>query len=134
MAPRVNDEQAEIHARRQLQKLTIFPNQRGHNYAFTLAECGLQTCAIVSKRTAALSSFSAFSSVATESRTIAPPAPTLILSPALTMERITIFKSAVPSKPRYPIAPEYTPRGPASRASMMLSVRSLGAPVIEPPG
>ena len=81
-----------------------------------------------------MSSFSAFSSVATESRTIAPPAPTLILSPALTMERITIFKSAVPSKPRYPIAPEYTPRGPASRASMMLNVRSLGAPVIEPPG
>src|SRR5699024_11212041 len=90
--------------------------------------------AMLSIRARAFKCFSCSSATGSESTTTAPPAPILSWPSLMTIVRITTFSSAVLRWPIHPIAPEYIPRGPASRASSISKLTCLGAPVIEPPG
>ncbi len=69
-----------------------------------------------------------------------PPTPysARCVSVSITTVRIATLKFArglaEPGGARYPIAPQYTPRGAASSSAMMRIVETFGAPVTDPLG
>src|SRR5436190_1289522 len=66
--------------------------------------------------------------------TMPPPTGSCHQPPEAVMVRMRMEKSVVPSNPMYPSEPQYAPRGVSSSSAMISMARTLGAPVIEPPG
>eukprot|EP00976_Prorocentrum_cordatum_P000027 587-Prorocentrum_minimum.AAC.6 len=79
-------------------------------------------------RRSALRSISSYSACGSDRATTAPPAP-MATSPLWnTAVRMTMLRSKGPLTEKYPMQPEYTPRGRPSSVSMMSIVRTFGAP------
>src|SRR6185295_6676237 len=82
----------------------------------------------------ALARVSSISRCGIESATIPPPARNSIWSPRSVMVRIRMLKSASPSVPSQPSDPVYAPRPSPSSSAMICMQRTLGHPVMVPPG
>jgi hypothetical protein len=82
--------------------MTSSTARRSHRHPFRRG-CVLAEGA---QHTVRLSSISWYSSSASESSTIAPPAPTAIRPPCTTALRITTLRSAAPARSKNPMAPE----------------------------
>src|SRR5438046_1137706 len=82
----------------------------------------------------ALSSGSRYSSAGSESATMPPPTWKYTSLPSTRQVRITMLVSTAPESERYPMAPQYAARWVGSSSAMICIARTLGAPVIEPPG
>src|SRR5690606_34597163 len=82
----------------------------------------------------ALARLSAYSRSGSESRTTPQPTWRYATPRRTTIVRIATFVSMPPSNPMYPTAPVYTPRLVGSSSAITCMARTLGAPVIGPPG
>src|SRR6266516_506154 len=82
----------------------------------------------------ALSKVSRYSCSGSESATMPPPTWKYTSRPSTRQVRITKLVSSAPESERYPMVPQYAARWVGSSSAMICIARTLGAPVIEPPG